>query len=90
MKEIAQGNLDLNKTTQAQISASKTINDIRTAMMDSQEMERLDAQTQARDTDPEIKRAGEEKLAQLDNDILVAQAPMLQLVKTLTDRMAKL
>ena len=90
MKEIAQGNLDLNKTTQAQISASKTINDIRTAMMDSQEMERLDAQTQARDTDPEIKRAGEEKLAQLDKDILVAQAPMLQLVKTLTDRMAKL
>ena len=90
MKEIAQGNLDLNKTIQAQISATNTLGTINTEMRKSQDLERRNAEIQTRNADPEIKRAGEEKLAQLDKDILVAQAPMLQLVKTLTDRMAKL
>ena len=90
MKEIAQGSLDLNRTVQAQISASNAIGTINTEMRKSQDLERNRAQVNLTDPDPAIKAAAEKKLAQLDNDILVAQAPMLQLVKTLTDRMAKL
>ena len=90
MKEIAQGSLDLNRTVQAQISATNAIGTINTEMRKSQDLERNRAQVNLTDSDPAIKAAAEKKLAQLDNDILVAQAPMLQLVKTLTDRMAKL
>tara|TARA_R110001632_G_scaffold74433_2_gene170317 strand:- start:1345 stop:3123 length:1779 start_codon:yes stop_codon:yes gene_type:complete len=90
MKEIAQGSLDLNRTVQAQISATNAIGTINTEMRKSQDLERNRAQVNLTDPDPAIKAAAEKKLAQLDNDILVAQAPMLQLVKTLTDRMAKL
>jgi len=90
MKEIAQGSLDLNRTIQAQISATNTLGTISKEMRTSQALERQNAEIKALDTDPEIKRAGEEKLAALDNDILVAQSDMLQLVETLTARIAKL
>jgi hypothetical protein len=90
MKEIAQGSLDLSRTVQAQISASNALGTINKEMRSSQDLERQRAQVNLTDSDPAIKAAAEEKLAQLDNDILVAQAPMLQLVKTLTERMVKL
>lgn len=90
MKEIAQGSLDLNRTIQAQISATKTLGAIDTEMRKSQEMERNRVQVNLTDPDPAIKAAAEKRLAVLDNDIVVAQSDMLQLVETLTARIAKL
>ena len=91
MKDIAQGNLDLNKTIQAQISASKTLGTIDTQMRKSQEMERLTLMTQLQPgNEPEVQAAAKEKLAAFDKDILAAQSKMLELVETLTARIAEL
>ena len=89
-KEIAQGSLDLQKTINAQIAATKTVNDIRTTMMASQSIARMKAEAQKRSSDPIEVQEARDKIAELDRDIFAAQANMFELIEALVKRMATL
>ena len=89
-KEIAQGSLDLQKTINAQIAATKTVNDIRTTMMASQSIARLKASAMERSSDPSEVQEARNKIAELDRDIFAAQSDMFELIEVLVKRMATL
>ena len=89
-KEIAQGSLDLQKTINAQIAATKTVNDIRTTMMASQSIARLKASAMERSSDPSEVQEARNKIAELDRDIFAAQSSMFELIEVLVKRMATL